>query len=231
METCRISFLEKSNISEASRILSEAMLEVPNHIAIFQGHGEKEREIIEKMFFELLSDLPGITFLAWINKQIVGVMRMKSCNGSKVSRTHLKNRILVQDRGGAEFQTGGILWPKNIFEMGSNEHAQTEEVNNLDWRKSHWHNEWARRDPLNQHWHLGPVGVLPSHQGKGIGTKLLSLFCKEVDACLAPAYLETDTDKNVRFYERFGFQVVAETEIFDVKNYFMWREQNGYPDC
>ena len=48
-------------------------------------------------------------------------------------RTHLKNRILVQDRGGAEFQTGGILLyvedlkrgtnkdigPKDIFEMGS----------------------------------------------------------------------------------------------------------------
>jgi GNAT superfamily N-acetyltransferase len=141
------------------------------------------------MFFELLSDLPGITFLARINRQIVGVMRMKSCDGSKVS----------------------------------NEHAPTEDVNNLDWRKLYWHNEWARHDPLNQHWHLGPVGVLPSHQGKGIGTKLLNRFCQEVDACSAPAYLETDTDKNVRFYERFGFEVVNETQIFDVKNRNMWR--------
>jgi ribosomal protein S18 acetylase RimI-like enzyme len=189
LEKLKISFLEKSDISEASRVLSEAMLKVPLHIAMFQGHGEKERKIIEKMFFELLSDLPSITFLARINRQIVGVMRMKSCDGSKVS----------------------------------NEHAQTEDVDNLDWRKSYWHNEWARHDPLNQHWHLGPVGVLPSHQGKGIGTKLLSRFCKEVDACLAPAYLETDTDKNVRFYERFGFQIVEETEIFDVKNRYMWR--------
>jgi ribosomal protein S18 acetylase RimI-like enzyme len=189
MEKFRISFLEKSDISEASRVLSEAILKVPLHIAVFQGHGEKERKIIEKMFFELLSDLPGITFLARIKRQIVGVMRMKSCEGSKVS----------------------------------NEHAQTEDVNNLDWRKSYWHNEWARHDPLNQHWHLGPVGVLPLHQGKGIGSKLLSRFCHEVDACLAPAYLETDTDKNVQFYERFGFQVVGETEIFDVKNRYMWR--------
>ena len=50
-----------------------------------------------------------------------------------IIRTHLKNRILVQDRGGAEFKTGGILLyvedfkqgtnkevgPKDIFEMGS----------------------------------------------------------------------------------------------------------------
>jgi ribosomal protein S18 acetylase RimI-like enzyme len=189
IEKFRITFLEKSDISEASRVLSEAMLKVPLHIAVFQGHGEKERKIIEKMFFELLSDLPGITFLARINRQIVGVMRMKSCNGSKVS----------------------------------NEHAQTEDVNNLDWRKSYLDNEWARHDPLYQHWHLGPVGVLPSHQGKGIGTKLLTRFCHEVDACLSPAYLETDTDKNVRFYKRFGFEVSKETQIFDVKNCFMWR--------
>ncbi|MGD9149960.1 MAG: GNAT family N-acetyltransferase [Desulfobacterales bacterium] len=189
MKICKISFLEKSNISEASSVLSEAMLKVPIHMAIFQGHSEKERTIIEKMFFELLTDLPGITFLARINGQIVGVMRMKSCDGSKIS----------------------------------NGHAQTEELNNLDGRISYWRNEWARQDPSHQHWHLGPVGVLPSHQRKGIGTRLLSLFCKEVDACSAPAYLETDSDKNVRFYERFGFQVVSETDIFGVKNYFMWR--------
>ena len=133
METCRISFLEKSNISEASRVLSEAMLNVPLHIAVFQGHGGKERKIIENMFFELLSDLPGITFLARINRQIVGVMRMKSCSGSKVS----------------------------------DKYAQTGDVTNLEWRKSYWKNEWARHDPLDQHWHLGPVGVLPSLQGKG----------------------------------------------------------------
>jgi hypothetical protein len=50
-----------------------------------------------------------------------------------LTRTHLKNRILVQDRGGAELHTGGILLyvedlkrgtnkdigPKDIFEMGS----------------------------------------------------------------------------------------------------------------
>jgi len=48
-------------------------------------------------------------------------------------------------------------------------------------------------------------------------------FCKEVDACLAKAYLETDLDKNVRFYEKFGFKVVSESKIFDVKNRYMLR--------
>ena len=188
MEKLKISFLEKSDLPEASKVLSKAMLKVPLHSAVFQGHGEKERKIIEITFFKLLSDLPGITFLARINSQIVGVMRMKSCDGSKVSKD-----------------------------------SQTEDEDNLEWRKSIWRNEWARHDPMNQHWHLGPVGVLPSHQGKGIGTNLLSRFCQEVDACLSPAYLETDSDKNVQFYERFDFEVTKVTKIFDVKNHYMWR--------
>ena len=189
MEKISISFIEQNDIAESAKVLSEAMLNVPLHIAVFQGHGEKERSLIEKMFFDLFSELPGISLLAKINGQIVGAMRMKSCMGRQVS----------------------------------DESAQTGDVSDLDWRQSIWHNEWARHDPPDQHWHLGPVGVLPAHQGKGIGTKLLSRFCQEVDSCLAPAYLETDSDKNVLFYKRFGFEVIRETEIFDVKNRYMWR--------
>ena len=95
--------------------------------------------------------------------------------------------------------------------------------NDIGWRKSVWHTEWGRHDPLEQHWHLGPIGVLPTHQGSGIGSILMERFCKEVDACLAKAYLETDLDKNVRFYEKFGFKVVSESNIFDVKNRYMLR--------
>jgi len=95
--------------------------------------------------------------------------------------------------------------------------------NDIGWRKSVWHTEWDRHDPLEQHWHLGPIGVLPTHQGTGIGSILMERFCREVDACLAKAYLETDLDKNVGFYEKFGFKVVSETKIFDVKNRYMLR--------
>jgi ribosomal protein S18 acetylase RimI-like enzyme len=100
---------------------------------------------------------------------------------------------------------------------------ESKDENDISWRKSIWHTEWARHEPLSQHWHLGPIGVLPSHQGLGIGSMLMERFCMEVDACLAKAYLETDLDKNVRFYEKFGFKVVSESEIFDVKNRYMLR--------
>jgi ribosomal protein S18 acetylase RimI-like enzyme len=99
-----------------------------------------------------------------------------------------------------------------------------EDENDIDWRKSIWFKEWAKHDPAEQHWHLGPIGVLPTHQGLGIGSILMERFCNEVDACKAKAYLETDLDKNVGFYEKFGFKVVSESEIFGVKNRYMLRD-------
>ena len=95
MEKFSIASLEESDITESSRVLSAAMLDAPLHIKVFQGHGEKERKLIEKMFFELLSDLPGITFLARMNRQIVGVMRMKTCNGSNVSNEHAQTEDIT----------------------------------------------------------------------------------------------------------------------------------------
>ena len=189
MSSFQISFMEKSDVREAARVLSIAMLNNPLHVAVFQGNGEKERLEIEKMFSDLFLIFPGIVFLAKENRNIIGVMRMKSCEGNRVADD-----------------------PKDA-----------DEKNDTDWRKSVWHGEWARRDPLSLHWHLGPIGVLPSHQGLGIGSKLMESFCKEVDACLAKAYLETDLDKNVRFYEKFGFKIVSESEIFGVKNRYMLR--------
>jgi ribosomal protein S18 acetylase RimI-like enzyme len=189
----QISFMEKSDIQESAKVLSVAMLNNPLHAAVFLGKGETERIEIEKMFSNLLIELPGIVFLVKEKQNIIGVMRMKSWEGSKAADD-------PKD-------------PKN--------------ENDIGWRKSIWHAEWARHEPLSQHWHLGPIGVLPLHQGSGIGSILMERFCKEVDACLAKAYLETDLDKNVRFYEKFGFKVVSESEIFDVKNRYMVRDSRA----
>lgn len=96
--------------------------------------------------------------------------------------------------------------------------------NDIDQRIRIWHEEWAANDPSEQHWHLGPIGVIPTHQNKGIGSMLMKLFCKEVDKCSAKAFLETDLDKNVSFYEKFGFKVVSTSNIFGVESRYMARE-------
>ncbi len=118
----------------------------------------------------------------------------------------------------------GVMRMKSCTGRVVDDPGACEDENDIDWRKSVWFKEWARHDPVEQHWHLGPIGVLPTHQGSGVGSMLMDRFCKEVDACMAKAYLETDLDKNVRFYEKYGFNVVSESEIFGVKNRYMLRD-------
>jgi hypothetical protein len=64
MNNYQISFLENNDLEEAAKVLSVAMLHNPLHVAVFQGHGEKERQEIEQMFIGLFTKLPGIIFLA-----------------------------------------------------------------------------------------------------------------------------------------------------------------------
>jgi len=83
---------------------------------------------------------------------------------------------------------------------------------------------WAKHDPRERHWHLGPIAVHPELQGRGVGKGLLGAFLEMVDEQDLPAYLETDVDRNVALYEQFGFRVIAREEIAGVNNRFMWRE-------
>jgi ribosomal protein S18 acetylase RimI-like enzyme len=90
-------------------------------------------------------------------------------------------------------------------------------------RTARWLGAWAKHDPKTRHHHLGPVAVDVHLQGMGIGSRLMEAHCAQVDSAGEDAYLETDKPENVRFYERFGFEVVGEQEILGVTNWFMLR--------
>lgn len=86
-----------------------------------------------------------------------------------------------------------------------------------------WFGEWAKHDPSEPHWHLGPIAVLPDSQGKGVGTAMMTAFCDMVDGDGIAAYLETDKDVNVGFYKKFGFEVVGEGLVIGAHNWYMKR--------
>ena len=62
--------------------------------------------------------------------------------------------------------------------------------------------------PSEPHWYLGVTAVEPEHQGRGLGSAVLTHSLEVVDAARLPAYLESTNPRNVSFYERHGFAVI-----------------------
>ena len=63
--------------------------------------------------------------------------------------------------------------------------------------------------PREAHWYLPLIGVDPAHQGKGIGSALLSQVLNVCDGQKISAYLEATSHRNVPLYERHGFEAVG----------------------
>jgi ribosomal protein S18 acetylase RimI-like enzyme len=60
------------------------------------------------------------------------------------------------------------------------------------------------------HWYLAGIGVEPSRQRQGIGAALLAPGIDAADAAGLPAALLTNSERNLSFYRRHGFEVVLE---------------------
>jgi hypothetical protein len=57
-----------------------------------------------------------------------------------------------------------------------------------------------------------------------VGSLIVQEHCRRLDRAREVGYLETDKRQNVHFYERFGFEVIAEEPVIGVPNWFMRRE-------
>jgi ribosomal protein S18 acetylase RimI-like enzyme len=94
-------------------------------------------------------------------------------------------------------------------------------------RVGSWISTWAKHDPDEPHVHLGPLAVDAHLQGQGIGSLIMREHCRRLDGDREVGYLETDKPENVRFYERFGFEVIGQEPVIGVPNWFMRRERRA----
>ena len=67
--------------------------------------------------------------------------------------------------------------------------------------------------------YLYAIGVLPEMQGKGIASKLIRE--KLAECANQTVYLETNTEHNCRFYQKFGFEPVLKT-FYKKNNLTTW---------
>lgn len=78
------------------------------------------------------------------------------------------------------------------------------------------------------HWYLIALAVDPACQGQGIGSALMRPMLARSDAEQRPIYLETHKPRNVAFYAKHGFAVVAHAQVPGnrVTVFFMVRRPN-----
>ena len=65
------------------------------------------------------------------------------------------------------------------------------------------------------HVYLDMIGVLPAHRRQGIATALMEAGHAWADDLGLPVALDTDTEENVAFYARRGYEVTARERLPD----------------
>lgn len=83
-----------------------------------------------------------------------------------------------------------------------------------------------RQRPRQRHYYLGTIGTDPNLQRRGLGSALLRPVLARLDESGMPAYLESSSEENVRFYEGHGFAVLSTTRVASdgPTLWPMWRE-------
>jgi GNAT superfamily N-acetyltransferase len=91
-----------------------------------------------------------------------------------------------------------------------------------------WFTKWCHLDPDEPHVHLGPIGVAPEAQRRGVGTLLMNRYIKYLEQERCHGYLETDRPENVEFYKKFGFVVQREEQLIGASTWHMWRARQNH---
>lgn len=75
------------------------------------------------------------------------------------------------------------------------------------------------------------MGVVPEHQGRGLGSRLLETVLDRCDASRTPSYLDATSPDNRRLYQRHGFETITQVDVPDggPSLWTMWREPQGEP--
>lgn len=193
--TISVEPLSGSANSEIISVVTKALRTNPLHLAIFKSLDRASYRKQERLFSKVLTQSNCNLVVARCDEKIVGVL-----NYYRRGQCQLGTIDTLKMLPGLLLDLGNRLPPV------------------LKWKSA-----WASHDPGKPHLHLGPLAVLPGWQQQGIGSSLLSWFCRMADQQCIDAYLETDKEENVKFYEKFGFREIEQDTVQGVKNWFMWR--------
>jgi GNAT superfamily N-acetyltransferase len=197
IDRVEIQPLRPGELARHADLLGRALCDAPLRVAALRRTPAYRARVLSTLFSQAL-DQPTIRGVsALVGGRVVGV-----CGVGDYGRCDLPPRKMIATMGALLFRAG----PAAVRAVA---------VRGRGWRAHH---------PTKAHVHVGPIGVDPTMQGRGIGSGMLESVCAQLDADRHPGYLETDGPDNVRLYERFGFSVIDRAEIHGLPNWFMWRD-------
>ncbi len=190
--------LADADLPAAVGVVARGMRDNPLHIAAFGEDAQLRGQRLARMFAVALPLIQsrGVVLGAFDENTLTGIAGMVApgrCQPSLSEKLSVLPRLVPAVSAGAFARVG------------------------------RWMTTWAAHDLRQPHWHLGPVAVDAHRQGSGIGTSLMTEYCRRLDRVHAIGYLETDKLSNVSFYERFGFQTIDEEAVLNTPNWFMRR--------
>jgi ribosomal protein S18 acetylase RimI-like enzyme len=123
------------------------------------------------------------------------------------------------DHGGAYFvegHSGAALWIPPGVHTDDEALEQLLERSVEDAAKPELFDVYSamkRHHPKEPHWFLPLIGIDPYMQGQGHGMTLMSYGLTACDRDHMPAYLDSTHPRNIPFYERLGFELLATIQI------------------
>jgi GNAT superfamily N-acetyltransferase len=193
--TIRIEKYSAAQLEAAIALLSDAFVTNPLHIAAFGSRRIDQN----RLFFRigLRHMFAGQAFVALVDDQVCGYVHFNASPHCLPAPEEIPTAAVT------------VLKP-----LGA---AIPNVIN--------WFARWCHLDPDEPHVHLGPIGVAPELQGRGVGTALMNRYLEHLKQEQSAGYLETDRPENVEFYQKFGFVVQHQEQLIGTPTWYMWRRQ------
>ena len=203
--------LTKDQVKSAAKIAARAFQDYPLWKSLFLDASKKHKYLINTFEFTIRH---GILYgEAYATPNLEGVAIW--ANPDKINL----NIVDIIRAGGLKlsYKVGSTI----LFDLGLKRILRF--MKSMDFlEKTH-----KRLVPF-RHWYLAALAVDTDHQGKGHASALLEPMLARIDREGLPLYLETQKEKNVALYERFGFKVLEKAKIpgMDATSWVMLRKNH-----
>lgn len=186
-----MSIINNNQIQQYADVLAQAFMTDPLFQYFFPDEGTR-RQLAAYTFRFILQHARVKGFIIETAQQSQGVAIWLP--SSKINR-HLLDQL--------RFGAVDMLWRQGTAAI-ARQKAASEHM-----KRIHAHHVSV------PHLYLSTIGVLASHRGRGLASKMILPMLEKADRDGMVCYLDTHSEANIELYQRFGFEIVQESIIPD----------------